>query len=162
MALVLAGCTASDPPWNNLDGWRELSPAQVQALAEAQRKSGLGSFRSTYSVVADFDGDGSEDRAAILTDDGFEKYVLVIQRAAGGKPYRADIVGKASELTNIDLSLVSPGEYPTACGKGMGEERNCVPKIKLRSPGVSFAYIESSEMMVFWNGRRFEEAWTSD
>jgi len=147
-------------------GWREPTEAEVRQATEAAAAYYSfveGHQDAKYAVVADFDGDGRADRAAVLLNDRKAQFALFVRLAKDGR-YRklsggVDVVA----LWDWDVDLVEPGAYPSACGRGLGDDRApCMPTIRNRWPGIAWGQNETSLAMFFWDGRRFLEEFLLD
>jgi len=145
-------------------GWRLATAADVAKLARDQTiPASEVPVDQKLAVSADFDGDGREDKAALMLNDGKGLRALFVFPGAGGAPIQLTAGEASNDLWNQGLGLVEPGVYATACGKGMGDAAApCRPKLTLRNSAVELFTYEAGGVAFFWNGRAFEREWLTD
>jgi hypothetical protein len=149
---------ASFPP-----GWRAAEKSDYSA-----ENLSVMNNRVPNHVKADFNGDGINDNAWILINETENKYGLFIflSKKAGGYE-RANLADyrKETEKLYMGISLMKPGKYKTACGKGYRDCGPDAPKvIVLRNPGIDFFAFESGNSVFYWNPdkKEFMRIWLSD
>jgi len=119
-------------------------------------------------VKADFNGDGINDNAWILINETENKYGLFIFLSKKGSGYETVNLSEHRKETDklyIGISLMRPGRYKTAFGKGYGDCGPNDPKvIVLRNPGIDFFAFESGNSVFYWNPNKkeFMRIWLSD
>jgi beta-lactamase regulating signal transducer with metallopeptidase domain len=120
-------------------------------------------------LTADFDGDGKPDRAVLRVEAAGWKEGLFVQLSSAqpGKWQPLNSVGhnQQSRQLLMGVSLVPPGTYVTACGKGY--RRFCADEpreVVLKHPGIDYFQFESANSYVFWDEDRgqLRRVWISD
>lgn len=144
-------------------GWRAAEKSDYSA-----ENLSFMNNRVPNHVRADINGDGTNDDAWILINEKENKYGLFIFLARKGGGYESAGLAeyrKETEKLYMGISLMKPGRYKTACGKGYG---NCGPndpkEIVLRNPSINFFAFESANSVFFWDqGKKgFTRIWLSD
>ena len=137
-------------------GWRQATKADADAVA-----SRLGAKAQdrppgqVFEVSGDFDGDGRRDQARVMIDTRRGRLAVFIQRGAGGRPQMVQS-DKLDALIGVGLSVQPAGSYPTACGRGAGDDRApCRPVVTSRHPLLMMSYFEASDIVFRWRGKRF-------
>jgi hypothetical protein len=144
-------------------GWR--APTQAELGAETLRKNSPTKY---VEAKADFDGDGSEDHAALfMADDGRNEglFVRLSSRRASGWVLVETIGHTLTGTLLMGVGTVKPGRIETACGKGYGSCAPDAPKaITLKNPAIELFRFESASSIVYWDdkAREFKRIWTSD
>ena len=113
-------------------------------------------------LTGDFDHDGRQDTAQIVSAGG--QYVLWVTRGADPRhPVVVWELGKAKPLYPF-VSTARAGRFQTACGKGLGSDRDPCPRawVTLKDGDLTFGIEESTEAVALWNGKRFDVEWLSD
>ena len=60
------------------------------------------------------------------------------------------------------LTLVHPGEFSTAAGKGFAARENDPKKIELKYDAIRVKRVASSSWIIYWDGNEFLKVFTSD
>ncbi len=107
-----------------------------------------------YIATADFDGDGSTDIAAIVTDDKKINFQLVIIRNADEKTPRI-MTWKEDIAEDAAISV-----EPKGVVEGMDGEKT--KKISLKADGINVEYFETASFVLYWNGTAFKRIQTGD
>jgi hypothetical protein len=130
-------------------GWR--SPSTKQLSQDFRRKD-----RNHFALaIGDFNGDGIEDRAALLVDETNSKLGLfVCLRNANGCNWQLleemDIV----LLEAMGIATVKLGEYKTACGKGYWEcDKDEPSTLVLKRQAIEFFNTESASSNYVYDPR---------
>ncbi len=119
-----------------------------------------------FHFKADFNSDGLNDDAWILIrTDGksWAFFVFLSQRGKEAKIIRLE--QGAGQPQRFGVTLVKPGRYKTACGKGYFE---CAPGesewLSLSKPAISFFVYESAESIFYCipKTKRFQKVRMSD
>lgn len=140
-------------------GWQLPKPEETQ---QGWRKE----FASDALLVrADFDGDGVMDEARLVVrEDGSTVAVAVFL----GKGSRVHLLGEIREpgwLEVIGITVVKPGRYRTACGKGYFDCKPGEPKrLSLTRPAVNLFKEGGANMFLYWDARsgKFKQTSMSD
>lgn len=111
---------------------------------------------------ADFDGDGREDKAAILLNDRSGRFDVFARRASVGRYVVLTRGDRISSLWNYTLDLVEPGVPEPACARCADGAGACRKTVENRWPAVGLIAVEASMSMTYWNGRRFETEFLTD
>jgi hypothetical protein len=144
-------------------GWR--TPGQ------SELKDDLGWRKedpNRYLVVrADFDGDGKQDVARLLINDKDNKMGLFVKLSSllDKKEIKLEEFDDKSWIEVMGISVVKPGNYRTACGKGYFECKKGEPEtLSLKRPAIDFFKFGSANSFFFWDGKskRFRKIWMSD
>jgi hypothetical protein len=144
-------------------GWRAAEKSDYSAENLSVIKN-----RVPNHVRADFNGDGINDDAWILINEAENKYGLFIFLSKKGGGYESASLAeyrKETEKLYMGISLMKPGKYKTACGKGYAGCGPNDPKvIILRNPGIDFFAFESGNSVFYWNPNKkeFIRIWLSD
>jgi hypothetical protein len=120
-------------------------------------------------VTADFDGDGKPDRAVLRVGATGWKEGLFVRLSSvlpdKWQPLNSVVHDQQSRRLQMGVSLVPPGTYLTACGKGYGRCPADAPReVVLKHPGISYFQFESAASYVFWDEelRQLQRVWISD
>jgi hypothetical protein len=117
-------------------------------------------------VLADFNGDKIIDTAYLLINDKTKKMGLFVYISKGTsyvllKLYETE----NSYINNMGISLVLPGKYKTACGKGYWECAKAEPAVlDIKLPAINYFIFESANSYWYWNksSQSFKEVTISD
>jgi hypothetical protein len=111
---------------------------------------------TSRSARADFDGDGRMDQAAIEVG---PRYFEVAVRLAGKGRYVVES-GRAQDAENLYLQAAPPGVYQDVC---LDEDdiAKC-PPVTVKHSAIEFGAQESASSIIYWDGKRFKQLWTSD
>lgn len=119
-------------------------------------------------IEADFNGDGIKDHAWILVNTSKKTFGVFVFLGTGNRSYKMIIIDehkRETEKLSMGISLLEPGQYKTACGKGCWECKNDEPEVlKLITPGINYFEFESANSVFYWNSRKneFTRVWMSD
>jgi hypothetical protein len=144
-------------------GWRP--PAQSELGDDlGWRKDHPNQF---LVVNADFDGDGKEDIASLLVNDKENKMGLFVKLSTSPERKEIKLVefDDRSWIEAMGISVVKPGNYRTACGKGYFECKKGEPEIlTLKNPAIDFFKFDSANSYFFWDAKAksFQRIWISD
>ncbi len=163
---VFAAGAADDLP----PGWRLPTPQETADEPLRQHSP------SRYArVVADFNGDGVNDKALLLKSTQFSGEALWVRLSAPGRESRwiqLDEIRWPKEYTQINLArgidVVAPGVHAYAC---FDTARECEwgdwtlrPKLRLKDPALLYFTFENAASMFFWSRtrQRFLRVWLSE
>ena len=150
--------TAANPP----PGFRY----PVEADRTGDWKTYSERLPTPYRAAADFNADGMTDEAWILlgaTGKGWGLFLFLGQQEGPAKGIKLD--GGDGQAQSFGVSVVEPGEYPTACGKGYWDCAEDEPaKLVLSIPALDFFYFESANSFFWWDSKaeQFKRTWMSD
>ncbi|MFZ5565044.1 MAG: hypothetical protein ACOZBW_13430 [Thermodesulfobacteriota bacterium] len=119
-------------------------------------------------IEADFNSDGIVDDAWILTNTAkntFGLFVLLRRKDGTHTMLSLDENKRETEKLFMGISLIEPGQYKTACGKGYWDCKGNEPEVlTLKSPGISYFSFESAHSVFFWDSskKEFTRIWMSD
>lgn len=107
-----------------------------------------------YIARGDFNGDGSSDLAAVVTDETKTKYQLaIILSADEASPkilsWDEDILEDAA-ISAIPKSLIE------------GFEGGKTKKVNLKAEAINVEYFEKAAFVIYWNGSAFKRVQTGD
>lgn len=160
MALAVSACSAGGSP----AGWRPATKADVwwQIISQKIDRSSRPPADARQTLVADFDGDGREDRASLMVNSAKREVALWVFRQ-GAPPAQLGEAMPVSDLVNLGLYPHKPGVVASACAKGYGaDDAPCRPQVVSRWPGISLVYFEASSTAYWWDGKTFETEALSD
>jgi hypothetical protein len=80
----------------------------------------------------------------------------------GGSARRISEPRPAGELANWELGVLTPGTYPTFCGRQEQGAPGCRPSVTLSVPSVLVTTFEAGQVVYFWNGSSFDAAALTD
>jgi len=142
-------------------GWRAPTAAELGEDSDWRDED-----PNRYLVAkADFDGDGKADTARLLVHNTENKVGLFATMSSGKGTHTLEIIDDKSQVEWLGMSVVGPGTYDTACGKGLWECKKGEPaKLHLTRPGIDFFKTETEESCFWWNGKKkkFEKTAISD
>lgn len=138
-----------------------------QGWSEYKKKSEEICFQQTETdglhVSADLDADNISDEAYILKNQENQTFGLFVYLSTAKKFLLVKDLG--SDLGQVSLELISPGEVKTACGKGYWDCKADEPELlKLTYPALNVVYCEKSDFALIWKteSQSFSEVWLSD
>jgi len=121
-----------------------------------------------YQIEADFDKNGRVDTALLLikTDNsGWSLFVLMKSENDQINQLKLDDTKQNVPYLYMGISVLGPGEFKTACGKGYWDCKRGEPAIlKLKAPAINYFAFESANSAFYWveNLRKFSRIWLSD
>jgi len=160
LAIVSSALAKSPIP----DGWR--IPTEADYTLDWNESISNGSI--PFHVTADFNGDNVADDAYILLSTQSKAWALfVILNTKDGKPtiIKLDENNGQTLPQLMGLSVVKPGDYVTACGKGYNECDPNEPKsLHLDISALGYFQFESAESFFWWDKqtKKFYRTWISD
>ena len=134
------------------EGWRMPNESDYKDDWQYFRNE----FPIPYHIDGDFNGDGLLDQAWILirSDSGdWRLYAFLNQGDQSFKAIKLIEAGQEmGEYSGYGISIVTPGEYKTACGKGYGDcGEDEVDVLTLESPAIDFRKFESYNVFYYWD-----------
>lgn len=150
-------------------GWRTPSASE---LADPERQASPKKF---IQAVADFNADGREDTALLLssrTSSAEALWVHMSDRDGGYRWIKLDHLkggeGHPEAALTMAIDVEPPGVVAYACFDG-AEDCNFGPdsgrpKLKLSSPSLMYFRLGSAASLYFWSNskQRFLRVWLSD
>jgi len=121
-----------------------------------------------YYASADFNNDSLIDEAWILLKNDSKTWGLFVFLKTKNGSYDnicLDIDSLNCCVQRMGISVVSPGEYKTACGKGYWDCKDGeTPFITLKYPAIDYFLFESANSFFYWDDklRKFQRIWMSD
>jgi len=147
-------------------------PRGYRYPTEADRTGDWEAFKAEvptpFRAEADFNGDGLPDEAWILlraTGKGWGLFMFLGTRDGSHKIITLEEDEARTAAQHMGVSVVEPGEYETACGKGYWD---CDPdepeKLSLVLPALDFFAFESANSFFWWDAKseKFIRTWMSD
>jgi hypothetical protein len=119
-------------------------------------------------IEGDFNDDGIKDQAWILINTSQKTFGVFVFLGAENGSYKMIMLDEHKRETEklfMGISLLEPGQYKTACGKGYWECKEDETEIlTLRNPGINYFAFESANSVFYWNSRKseFTRIWMSD
>jgi len=119
-------------------------------------------------IKGDFNGDNIVDEARILArknGEGFGLFVFVSQDRNKTKSYMLGYYDDMSLLHAMGISIVLPGLYKTACGKGYWIcKQDEFPEIIIKYDAINYFKTESANSYFYWDEgeNKFKRIWISD
>ena len=169
--LIILAVSCSANAWAELfppPGYRFPNEADYSGNWEYFKKQ----YPIPYHVHSDFNGDGLMDDAWLLIhENNLDWGVFAIIRKHKAEPSVITLTKSRKDAyprkkpQHVGISLVEPGTYVTACGKGhwdCGEGE--IAEITLTKPGIKFFVFESSSAFYYWSDEdnAFRGIWISD
>jgi hypothetical protein len=131
-------------------GWKPATKAVYSEKNLLFRKNQVPNH-----IEADFSADGIKDQAWILINASEKTFGLFVFLGTGNGRYKMMVLDKQKRETEklfMGISLLEPGQYKTACGKGYWECKNDEPEVlKLIIPGINFFSFESADSVFYWS-----------
>ncbi|MBC7872886.1 MAG: hypothetical protein H7Y01_02760 [Ferruginibacter sp.] len=103
-----------------------------------------------YIARGDYNADGKEDMAAVITDSLKNTYQMAILLDTS-----KIILWKEDILEDAAISTVPKSEI-----EGMEGEKT--KKVKLKGDGINVEYFEKAAFVLYWSGREFKRIQTAD
>ena len=131
------------------------APDSLRAFRVAEARDLVGNWedhRGAYRAQADFDGDGSDDQAALLVrrkGPGFRLIVVLSVRSE--KPVVLVLEDQSWAAQGFGLDVAPPGSYKTARGKGYSVGASDPAQIELSLPAINRYHFESQNGFWFWD-----------
>jgi len=153
-AIAIVGADHAKPADENVlpQGWRAPRSADLGSPAEQKwREADLSRY---LSVSDDFNGDGVPDIALLLIrDDGaaFALFVGLAQKDGRHTYVKLDEFPDAKELASKGIKRVAPGDYPTACARGLDCAEDEPRYIHLRHDAIDFFIHDAANRYYYWN-----------
>lgn len=143
-----------------IDGWRPLTAGETAALdRQSLAQNPWLKTPPRREAVADFDGDGRQDRALVrIKGDDYAIFVI----GAEGQARQLGEPRPRGELANIELGLLRSGVHSTFCGRHEPAAPGCRPSVTLSAPGVGVTTFEAAQVVYFWYGSTFDVEALSD
>lgn len=142
------------------EGWREPLEDEVPDNEFMYRVKDPDRYTAAR---ADFNGDGIIDSVQMLVNDSTGKVgIFAFMSKQGG--FKTILLAEQSSL-GMGLSVVAPGEYKTACGKGYWKCKEGEPAIlALKRPAVNYFHFEGTNSFFVWDEpeKSFKRIWMSD
>lgn len=123
------------------------------------------------NVAADFNGDGKIDYAYIVKSTSFSGEALLVN-ISNKEKYNWVVLNKIDwgekfpkVSISMGVSIVNPGDYKTACGKGYWKCKDDeIPLLKLKLPAINYFRFESAASIYYWDksSNDFKRIWISD
>jgi len=133
-------------------GWRIPSSADLGSLADQKWRE---ADPSRYLALSDdFNGDGVPDIALLLIrDDGaaFALFVGLAQKDGHHAYVKLDEFPNAKELASRGIKRVAPGDYPTACARGLDCAEDEPRYIHLKYEAIDFFTHDAANRYYYWN-----------
>jgi hypothetical protein len=146
------------------NGWRKPTNDEItDDMFKARSKDP----NRHLAAKADFNGDGIIDTAIMLVNDAEDKMGLFVFISKEGN-FKSVLLEQIEDKTWVDamgLSVVEPGRYKTACGKGYWDCPEGVPEIlDLKRPAINFFKFESANSFFVCDKSKnsFKRIWMSD
>jgi hypothetical protein len=162
--FIILSFSKASPSIQVADGWRLPNPKDMTGAWSPF----LGNKELPYLACADFNGDGISDDAYIALAQKGSKWALFVNlNLNSGKPRIIKLEEDSSNTPpqNMGVSLVSPGRYKTACGKGYWNCKKGEPsELNLNLHAINLYMSEGSNSFFWWekNTGKFVQTWISD
>lgn len=142
-------------------GWRVPTNEEANQPWRSEDSTGY------LAVLADLDGDGSQDEARLLVRRSESELALFVL-FGGDNPSPAILLDGPTDvgkLAQMGVAVVPAGRYRTACGKGYWECKSGEPEeLTLLRPAVNYFANEGANSFFFWDSATatFQRVWMSD
>ena len=115
----------------------------------------------------DFNGDGKIDNAFILINKRKNTFGLFVKLGHMDSMIKLEEykIDGSNYKINMGISVVKPGKYLTACGKGYWDcKPDELPEIEIIYSSIDFFYYESANSYFYWDNKKnkFNRIWISD
>ena len=146
-ALLSAVAVAQDLP----RGWR------LPTKTEVSDKWRIRSPTRFLTVEGDFDGDGKPDNAALVVNPSRHLFAVFVKLRSTGKWQQVGDETEMKWLGEMGISVVKPGKYETACGKGY-DDSFCAhgepDYLTLATAAIDLFVEESADSMLYWDKKQ--------
>ena len=120
-----------------------------------------------FVVRGDFNGDGVADEVWLLPASSASGWGLFVALGSpnGSRRWARLEQDRKSDVHSLGVTLVEPGQYKTACGKGYWACKRDEPELlDLKSAAFAFFQFESASSIFWWDQRSnsFKRTWISD
>jgi hypothetical protein len=132
-------------------GWRR--PTQSESSGEWRKK-----IPTRFLVVTgDFDGDGKSDNAELLVNPSRRVFAVFVKFGSTGEWQKVGDETEMKWLGEMGISLVKPGKYETACGKGY-DDSFCAhgepDYLTVATAAIDLFVEESADSMLYWDKKQ--------
>lgn len=103
-----------------------------------------------YIAKGDYNADGREDIAAIVTNDLKSKYQIAIILKADNILFWKEDIQEDAAISAVPKSII----------EGMEGEK--IKKVKLKGDGINIEYFETASFIVYWDKTAFKRIQTGD
>jgi hypothetical protein len=164
ITILLIGNTTLSAGLKLPEGWREPLNNEITDNIYMGRDKHPNKY---LAAEADFNEDGIIDTAQLFVNDSINKMGLFVLISKQGNFERIllDQIDDKSSVGVMGLSVVEPGEYKTACGKGYWKCEEGEPeKLVLKRPAINYFKFESANSFFVWDEKKmaFKRIWISD
>ena len=133
-------------------GWRIPTGADLGSQLDQKWRD---SDPSRYLAVNDdFNGDGSPEVALLLIRNDGTAYALFAdfaQKDGHHEVIKLDEFPDAEELASRGIKRVAPGDYPTACARGLDCAQDEPRYIHLKHEAIDFFTHDAANRYYYWN-----------
>jgi hypothetical protein len=125
-------------------------------------------YPKPYYASADYNMDNLVDEAWLLLNNDSKTWGLFVFLKTKTGSYDCiclDIDSVNCCAQRMGVSVVNPGEYKTACGKGYWDCKDGeTPSIVLKYPAIDYFLFESANSFFYWDDKlwKFQRIWMSD
>lgn len=154
---ALALCACSPPEASN---WRPVTLAELKGLPGYEyRISAEGDY---LSATGDFNGDGVQDRVALMRDDVAK--LNAFMAFLGGSQEVHPVAGlQLADISRTGVASVPPGVYPTACPRQDGVPTLCdPPKVTFEKDAINIFGFNSTGIYMYYVGGAFQNVGVSE
>ncbi len=160
LSLIIVGSFSFAASTKKIDlpkGWKPTKPIKDSGCDRSKT--------DLLTAEGDFNGDGKPDRAKLLAKATGKGIGLWVWLSKEDQPILIKETESEDGKHDIGISLLKPGSYKTACGKGYwqckGDE---VSKVNLKNDGIDLMFCESANALFYWDeiSKKFKEIPTSD
>jgi hypothetical protein len=161
--IVLTSLTSAQSIPEFPAGWKPATKSDYSDEYLSFRKNQVSNH-----IEADFNGDNIKDHAWILINSSKKTFGVFVFLGVGNGSYKMMMLDEHKRETEklfMGISLLEPGQYKTACGKGYWECKEDETEIlKLKNPGINYFAFESANSVFYWDSRKneFMRIWMSD
>jgi len=103
-----------------------------------------------YITKGDYDADGKQDTAAVVTDSLKTTYQVAMLMGSGKVMLWKEDIMEDAALSTIPKSDID------------GMEGEKVKKVRLKGEGINVEYFEKAAFVLYWSGREFKRIQTAD
>ena len=138
------------------DEWRLAEVAEIVAGWDGATHASVEN-----QILADFDGNGFSDAARIMRSRETGRLELHVLMNDGTEQQR---LLYQNPMDGLGMELISPGTYPTMCGKGYDCPDGGPPTMTLEDPAIGLFKPGSASWVIYWDrpSASFQSFGTSD
>lgn len=133
----------------NGEAW---TPPTSDELGAANRELRAKSPDRYVSTRGDFNGDGQQDRAAIVVRRARGEAAVVVYLSGSGQEPVVIRTFPFTSIGQVGIITIAPGSYQPACARGGGADCDPATRVNIPRDGISLFTFESSATYYWLEG----------